>query len=53
MRATSTVVMHYAACPECGRIYVSGGTTTTYSQKKDPSNIDREAGKGRTIDVSA
>jgi hypothetical protein len=23
------VVIHYAICPECGRMYVAGGTTTT------------------------
>jgi len=27
--ANSTVSVSYAACPKCGRIYVSGGTTKT------------------------
>jgi hypothetical protein len=29
MDARSTVAIHMAICPECGRSYVSGGTTTT------------------------
>ena len=29
MDATSTVSIHTDVCPECGRVYVSGGTTTT------------------------
>lgn len=28
-RAYSTVSIHYGTCPECGRTYVSGGTTET------------------------
>lgn len=24
-----SVAIHYAVCPECGRVYVAGGTTTT------------------------
>lgn len=41
MKATSFVQIHTSVCPECGRIYVSGGTTTTYySQKQQPLNYD-------------
>jgi hypothetical protein len=29
MEARSTVAIHMAICPECGRSYVAGGTTTT------------------------
>jgi hypothetical protein len=29
MNAQSTVAIHTAICPECGKTYVSGGTTTT------------------------
>jgi len=37
MTARSEVQIHTAICPECGRIYVSGGTTTTYySSKQSP-----------------
>jgi hypothetical protein len=40
--ARSSVVLHRSKCPECGRTYVSGGTTTTTTsipkekQQKDP-----------------
>lgn len=30
---SQSVVMHTAICPECGRVYVSGGTTTTTTAK--------------------
>lgn len=53
MKATSTVVLHHAACPECGRIYVSGGTTTTtYSPKRDSAGISAEAAKGNTVNLT-
>jgi len=53
MKANSTVVLHYAACPECGRIYVSGGTTTTtYSPKRDSAGIGAEAAKGNTVNLT-
>jgi hypothetical protein len=36
MTAHSSVSIHTAICPECGRVYVSGGTTTTtFSRKSD------------------
>jgi|WetSurMetagenome_2_1015567.scaffolds.fasta_scaffold01961_11 hypothetical protein len=35
MTARSVVQIHTAVCPECGRIYVSGGTTTTYYSSKN------------------
>ena len=50
--ARSTVSIHYAACPECGRSYASGGTTTTtYSRK---ASVDSEpAARGLVIDATA
>ncbi|MDR0987221.1 MAG: hypothetical protein LBL98_05965 [Ruminococcus sp.] len=36
LTAHSSVSIHTAICPECGKVYVSGGTTTTtFSPKKD------------------
>ena len=51
VKATSFVQIHNAVCPECGRIYVSGGTTTTYySPKQQSQGAD---GKGFLIDTKA
>ena len=44
MKATSFVQIHTAVCPECGRIYVSGGTTTTTYSKKEPIQGDESKG---------
>jgi hypothetical protein len=30
------VAIHYGVCPECGRPFVSGGTTTTVTSEKEP-----------------
>ncbi|MCR5323434.1 MAG: hypothetical protein K6E85_09215 [Lachnospiraceae bacterium] len=58
MRAS--VSIHMAICPECGRSYVSGGTTSTsikYYNDKSPmaahqKSFDEAAGiKGRVVDV--
>ena len=36
---SATVSLQTSVCPECGRVYVSGGTThTTIRSKKDSSN---------------
>ena len=51
MKATSFVQIRTSVCPECGRIYVSGGTTTTYYSKKQPSS--GEEGKGLSVDIKA
>jgi len=40
MNARSVVQIHTAVCPECGRIYVSGGTTTTYYSSKQSQISD-------------
>lgn len=40
-----TVAIHYANCPECGRSYVSGGTTTTVTKAEDkPGASDSSSG---------
>ena len=57
MRAS--VSIHMAICPECGRSYVSGGTTSTsikyYSKASDhQKSFDEAAGiRGRRIDARA
>ena len=42
----ASVSIRTAVCPECGRTYVSGGTTSTkikYSNEKNPYQQDRKA----------
>lgn len=51
MKATSFVQIRSSVCPECGRIYVSGGTTTTYYSKKQQT--PGEEGKGLSVDTKA
>jgi hypothetical protein len=52
MNAHSTVVLRCSQCPECGRMYVSGGTTTTtYSPKWRPLGDTQEACTGLFLDV--
>jgi len=51
MKATSFVQILTAVCPECGRIYVSGGTTTTYYSKKQQTQ--GEDGNGLYVDIKA
>ncbi len=47
MKATSFVQIHSAVCPECGKIYVSGGTTTTYySPKQGATGADQSSPQG-------
>ena len=51
MKATSFVQISTSVCPECGRIYVSGGTTTTYySEKQQPQSDD---GTGLFVNTKA
>jgi hypothetical protein len=53
---SQSVAIHYAVCPECGRAYVSGGTTTTVTKFGD-SKIGRGpirgafAGTGQIVDA--
>lgn len=55
-RAISTVSIHYSTCPECGRAYVSGGTTrsTLITPDGDDSPPSEKQDKQRSsIDVYA
>lgn len=42
------VAIHYQTCPECGRSYVAGGTTTTVTR----SGAGKGTGSGATGDAS-
>ena len=56
----ANVAIHTSICPECGRSYVSGGTTTTqikYYNEENPyqknlKSTDAAKHKGRMIDVA-
>lgn len=59
----ASVSIHTAVCPECGRVYVSGGVTTTKIayptgtednpyQKQRKAQLD-DAVKGANVDLSA
>lgn len=56
----ANVAIHTAICPECGRSYVSGGTTTTqikYYNEENPYQKNLKATdsakyKGRMIDIA-
>lgn len=57
----ASVTLHTAVCPECGRVYVSGGTTNTaikYGNEDNPyvKNLkaqQEDALKGRYVDAAA
>lgn len=57
---SANVAIHTAICPECGRSYVSGGTTTTqikyYNEdnpyQKNLKATDSAKYKGRMIDIA-
>ena len=51
MKAHSSVAIHTAVCSECGKSYVSGGTTTATYSPKEPSLTSSEAGKGYSVNV--
>lgn len=42
---SQTVILHTAICPECGRVYVSGGTTTTVTAKAEAADQRRSVQK--------
>lgn len=43
---SQSVTMHTAICPECGRVYVSGGTTrTTTASKPEMAEAAQQAGE--------
>ena len=56
----ASVAIHTAICPECGRTYVSGGTTSTqikYSDEKNPYQQNKKANEamgfiGQNIDLA-
>lgn len=57
---SATVSLKTAVCPECGRVYIAGGTTNTvmktyhsdpYSQNQ--KSYEQEAAKGNFIDLVA
>lgn len=56
----ASVAIHTAVCPECGRVYVSGGTTTTkikYSNEENPyiknmKNQDKGLLSGMNFDAA-
>lgn len=56
----ASVSIHTAVCPECGRTYVSGGTTHTmikYNNEKNPYVQDKKANdalglKGQSVDLA-
>ncbi len=48
----ASVAIHTAVCPECGRTYVSGGTTTTtikYSNESNPYQQNKKAADAATL----
>ncbi|MDR0943160.1 MAG: hypothetical protein LBM41_01355 [Ruminococcus sp.] len=49
MEARSTVAIHMAICPECGRSYVAGGTTTTTYTSKGEENEEQQNEKQQPI----
>ena len=48
---SQSVTYHTDICPECGRVYMSGGTTRTVTRdSRDPSREETEQ-KGRFLDI--
>lgn len=56
----ASVAIHTAICPECGRTYVSGGTTTTmikYNNEKNPYTQNKKENdamglRGQSLDLA-
>ena len=56
----ASVAIHTAVCPECGRVYVSGGTTTTqikYNNEDNPYQQNKKANDamglvGQSVDLA-
>lgn len=53
MVAHSTVTISYGVCPECGRIYVAGGKTTTTFTPKQQTPASESAEVGAKINIFA
>jgi hypothetical protein len=51
LKATSSVQIHTAVCPECGRIYVSGGTTITSYSQKQPASFSSSETSGTLVNI--
>jgi hypothetical protein len=50
---SQSVQIHTAVCPECGRVYVSGGKTITVSREKTGFKPDDQKRIGKLIDAHA
>lgn len=57
---SATVTLRMAVCPECGRSYISGGTTNTVMRtyNEDPygknfKSMEKEAFSGNFVDMTA
>ncbi len=55
---SQNVQIHTSVCPECGRTYVSGGTTTTTVAKaadeyKKAASFNTDSNAGKNIDLAA
>ncbi|MDP4125178.1 MAG: hypothetical protein Q8917_19135, partial [Bacillota bacterium] len=52
---SQSVTLHTGVCPECGRVYVSGGETRTVTKNdsKSTNNLHNTVGNyfGKTLDV--
>jgi hypothetical protein len=50
-----SVQIHTSICPECGRVYVSGGKTTTVTadqpKQKNPQNSGLKPEPGQFLDT--
>ena len=49
---SQNVVIHYGICPECGRPFVSGGTTTTVTSAREPFETSQPE-PGKSISLKA
>ena len=51
-----SVTIHTGICPECGDVYISGGTTRTTTAKDNSQELAQQARQdmlGRTLDTFA
>ena len=47
---SQSVTYHTAICPECGKAYVSGGTTRTVTAaKSEPQAEDQQSGQNQAL----
>lgn len=52
---SQSVTMHTGVCPECGKVYVSGGTTYTVTKNisKNEFAAELDDARGENVDLSA